>query len=116
MLEWGTYSSHTFQYGLPPRPIVSLTGCSNLTRLSRFAIYLRNIVPHNDVTLTEMTAKAIGQLALWEGTYPAVQFELKRATEWLGGVEQKKLAAVSAALTSSTPSPDPHPHLIHILT
>lgn len=44
-----------------------------------------------------MTAKAIGKLALAEGTYTAeyVEFEVKRALEWLTGSENKKLAAVS---------------------
>ena len=40
-------------------------------RLGRFANYLRAIIPHQDVSLTEMVAKAIGQLALCEGNYTA---------------------------------------------
>ena len=76
--------------------LVGLEGGGN-TRLGRFAHYLRSILPHADVTLTEMTAKAIGQLALAEGTYTAeyVEFEMKRALEWISGNEHKKLAAVS---------------------
>ena len=72
-------------------------GGGNVTRLGRFANYLRSILPHADVTLTEMTARAIGQLALAEGTYTAeyVEFEVKRALEWISGSENKKLAAVS---------------------
>lgn len=72
-------------------------GGGNVTRLGRFANYLRSILPHADVTLTEMTARAIGQLALAEGTYTAeyVEFEVKRALEWILGSENKKLAAVS---------------------
>lgn len=49
--------------------LVALEG--NVTRLGRFANYLRAIIPHTDVSLTEMVAKAIGQLALCEGTYTA---------------------------------------------
>ena len=49
--------------------LVALEG--NVTRLGRFANYLRAIIPHPDVSLTEMVAKAIGQLALCEGTYTA---------------------------------------------
>ncbi len=49
--------------------LVALEG--NVTRLGRFANYLRNIIPHPDVSLTEMVAKAIGELALCEGTYTA---------------------------------------------
>lgn len=77
--------------------LVGLEGGFNVTRLSRFANYLRSILPHSDVTLTEMTAKAIGQLALAEGTYTAeyVEFEVKRALEWITGNENKKLASVS---------------------
>ena len=39
----------------------------NVTRLGRFANYLRSILPHPDVTLTEMTAKAIGKGGRGEG-------------------------------------------------
>ena len=79
-----------------PVSLVGLEGGGN-SRLSRYAHYLRSILPHADVTLTEMTAKAIGQLALAEGTYTAeyVEFEMKRALEWISGNEHKKLAAVS---------------------
>lgn len=82
---------------LSPVSLVGLEGGSNVTRLGRFANYLRGILPHADVTLTEMTARAIGQLALAEGTYTAeyVEFEVKRALEWITGAENKKLAAVS---------------------
>ena len=83
-------------YYFPTVSLVGLEGGGN-SRLSRFAHYLRSILPHADVTLTEMTAKAIGQLALAEGTYTAeyVEFEMKRALEWISGNEHKKLAAVS---------------------
>ena len=87
----------------PPHTVVSLVGLeggANVNRLGRFANYLRSILPHSDVTLTEMTAKAIGQLALAEGAYTAeyVEFEVKRALEWISGNEHKKLAAVSEQL------------------
>ncbi len=44
-----------------------------------------------------MTARAIGQLALAERSYTAeyVEFEVKRALEWISGNERKRLAAVS---------------------
>ena len=85
-----------YMYNFPTVSLVGLEGGGN-SRLSRFAHYLRSILPHADVTLTEMTAKAIGQLALAEGTYTAeyVEFEMKRALEWISGNEHKKLAAVS---------------------
>ena len=86
-------------------------GGGNVTRLGRFANYLRSILPHADVTLTEMTARAIGQLALAEGTYTAeyVEFEVKRALEWILGSENKKLAAVSSHyLGSVKPGTEAH--------
>lgn len=49
--------------------LVALEG--TVQRLGRFANYLRAIIPHPDVSLTEMVAKAIGQLALCEGNYTA---------------------------------------------
>ena len=65
---------------------------------SRFANYLRNMLPSNDITVMEMAAKAVGKLALASGTYTAeyVEFEAKRAFEWLSGDrnENKRHAAV----------------------
>ena len=73
---------------------------STSTRLSRFANYLRNLLPSNDVTVMEMAAKAVGRLALASGNYTAeyVEFEVKRAFEWLVGDrnEGKRHAAVGA--------------------
>ncbi|XP_053376740.1 serine/threonine-protein kinase mTOR-like [Mercenaria mercenaria] len=81
--------------------IVSLIGVdvgNTATRISRFANYLRNLLPSNDVGVMEMAAKAMGILALSSGTYAAeyVEFEVKRALEWLTGDrnEGKRLAAV----------------------
>lgn len=69
--------------------IVSLIGVEigNVsTRMSRFANYLRNLMPCNDAVVMEMAAKAMGVLALSSGTYAAeyVEFEVRRAIEWLG--------------------------------
>lgn len=57
------------------------------TRISRFANYLRNMLPSNDTSVMELAAKAVGRLALASGTYTAeyVEFEAKRAFEWLSG-------------------------------
>ncbi|KAL3862460.1 hypothetical protein ACJMK2_008424 [Sinanodonta woodiana] len=70
--------------------IVSLIGVdvgNTSTRISRFANYLRNLLPSSDVGVMEMAAKAVGILALSSGTYAAeyVEFEVKRAIEWLTG-------------------------------
>uniref|UniRef100_A0A2H8U2W2 Serine/threonine-protein kinase TOR n=1 Tax=Melanaphis sacchari TaxID=742174 RepID=A0A2H8U2W2_9HEMI len=67
-------------------------------RISRFANYLRNLLPSADSAVMELAAKTVGKLALDSGTYADqyVEFEVKRAFEWLGGVrnEQKRYAAV----------------------
>ena len=68
-------------------------------RNSRFANYLRNLLPSSDTVVMEMAAKAVGRLALASGTYTAeyVEFEVKRAFEWLAGDrnEGKRYGAVS---------------------
>ena len=81
---------------------VSLIGVdvgNTSTRISRFANYLRNLLPSNDVGVMEMAAKAVGRLALASGTYTAeyVEYEMKRVFEWLAGDrhEGKRHAAVS---------------------
>ncbi|WAR26259.1 MTOR-like protein [Mya arenaria] len=81
--------------------IVSLIGIdvgNAATRISRFANYLRNLLPSNDAVVMEMAAKAMGILALSSGTNAAeyVEFEVKRSLEWLDGDrnEGKRHAAV----------------------
>ncbi|KAG5306758.1 MTOR kinase, partial [Acromyrmex insinuator] len=68
------------------------------TRTVRFANYLRNLIPSNDVGVMQLAAKTVGKLALVSGTYTAeyVEFEVKRAFEWLGTDrhEGRKHAAV----------------------
>ncbi|GFN76929.1 mechanistic target of rapamycin (serine/threonine kinase) [Plakobranchus ocellatus] len=70
--------------------IVSLLGgdVGNIgTRVTRFANYLMNLLPSNyyDLGVMEMAAKAVGILALSSGTYASeyVEFEVRRALEWL---------------------------------
>ncbi|XP_048250308.1 serine/threonine-protein kinase mTOR-like isoform X1 [Haliotis rufescens] len=93
--------------------IVSLIGVdvgNTSTRMSRFANYLRNLLPSNDVVVMEMAAKAVGILALASGTYAAeyVEFEVKRALEWLTGdrIEGRRQAAVLVLkeLADNTPT------------
>lgn len=71
----------------------------NTTKMSRFANYLRNLLPSNDQVVMQMASKAMGRLALTGGTFTAdyVEFEVKRALEWLGGDrnEGRRHAAVS---------------------
>ncbi|GFS18339.1 serine/threonine-protein kinase mTOR [Elysia marginata] len=70
--------------------IVSLLGGDggNInTRVTRFANYLMNLLPSSyyDLGVMEMAAKAVGILALSSGTYASeyVEFEVRRALEWL---------------------------------
>lgn len=81
---------------------VSLIGVdvgNTSTRISRFANYLRKLLPSSDYAVMEMAAHAVGKLALASGTYTAeyVEFEVKRAFEWLAGDrnEGRRQAAVS---------------------
>ncbi|TKS77143.1 Serine/threonine-protein kinase mTOR [Collichthys lucidus] len=68
--------------------IVSLIGVEggNATRISRFANYLRNLLPSSDPVVMEMASKAMGHLSMAGDTFTAeyVEFEVKRALEWLG--------------------------------
>ena len=65
----------------------------------RFANILRNLIPSSDVGVMEMTASAMGKLALASSTITAeyVEYESKRAFEWLSGDrhEGRRHAAVS---------------------
>ena len=86
--------------------LVALIGIDggNTTKMSRFANYLRNLLPSNDQVVMQMASKAMGRLALTGGTFTAdyVEFEVKRALEWLGGDrnEGRRHAAVSTYLGS----------------
>lgn len=57
------------------------------TRVTRFANYLRNLLHSNDVGVMELAAKTMGKLALVSGPKAPqyVEFEVKRAFEWLSG-------------------------------
>uniref|UniRef100_T1ISC3 Serine/threonine-protein kinase TOR n=1 Tax=Strigamia maritima TaxID=126957 RepID=T1ISC3_STRMM len=81
--------------------IISLIGVdvgNTSTKISRFANYLRNLLPSSDTGVMELAAKAVGRLALASVTYTAeyVEFEVKRAFEWLTGdrIEGRRQAAV----------------------
>lgn len=82
--------------------LASLIGVEggNSTRIGRFANYLRNLLPSSDPVVMEMASKAIGRLAMAGDTFTAeyVEFEVKRALEWLGADrnEGRRHAAVSS--------------------
>nr|CAI5860577.1 unnamed protein product [Callosobruchus analis] len=70
------------------------------SRFGRFANYLRKLLPCNDVGVMELVAKAMGYLAMVYGSKASeyVQFEVKRAFEWL----QDDKADVSIKKSCST--------------
>lgn len=78
----------------------------NATRISRFANYLRNLLPSSDPVVMEMASKAMGHLSMAGDTFTAeyVEFEVKRALEWLGADrnEGRRHAAVSDQQAAGT--------------
>lgn len=79
---------HVHSFVHAPFCSVSLIGVEggNATRISRFANYLRNLLPSSDPVVMEMASKAMGHLSMAGDTFTAeyVEFEVKRALEWLG--------------------------------
>eukprot|EP00158_Paraphelidium_tribonemae_P009901 Partr_v1_DN28994_c0_g1_i3_m24719 putative Phosphatidylinositol 3-kinase len=78
--------------------LVDFEGEENATKITRFANYLRSVLPGSEVIVASLAARALGKLALSGGALTAefVEFEVKRALEWLQGdrVELKRQAAV----------------------
>ena len=81
--------------------IIILVSCdigNRSSQCTRYAHFLRN-QPTNDTELMELTAFAIGKVALASGqlTTQYVEYEVKRAIEWLGTdkSETKRHGAVS---------------------
>eukprot|EP00741_Cyanophora_paradoxa_P013833 tig00020710_g13353.t1 len=72
----------------------------NANNIARFANYLRNILPNSDEKTVLYAAKALGHLARTGGalTTDFVEFEVKRALEWLPAAdkayEPRRYAAV----------------------
>ena len=73
------------------------------SKISRFANYLRNLLLSPDPTVMELAAKAICYVASASGSYTQefVDFELKKAFEWLAedGYENRRLNAVRTFYT-----------------
>ncbi|KAJ3106200.1 phosphatidylinositol kinase- protein kinase tor1 [Phlyctochytrium planicorne] len=67
--------------------LIDFDGEENTTKITRFANYLRIVLPGTDPQISVMAARALGRLALPGGTLTAefVEFEVKRALEWLQG-------------------------------
>ncbi|BFZ53909.1 phosphatidylinositol kinase-related protein kinase tor1 [Savitreella phatthalungensis] len=78
--------------------LIDIDGEEGNTKITRFANYLRIVLPGNDVQAMSMAAKALGRLAVSGGvlTVEFVEFEIKRALEWLQGDrnENRRMAAV----------------------
>lgn len=67
--------------------LIDFDGEDNTTKVTRFANYLRIVLPGSDPQIAILASKALGRLALPGGTLTAefVEFEVKRALEWLQG-------------------------------
>ncbi|ODV94288.1 hypothetical protein PACTADRAFT_4233 [Pachysolen tannophilus NRRL Y-2460] len=70
----------------------------NTNKITRFANYLRVLIPSTDLEVMKYAAVTLGKLAMPGGTLTAefVEFEIKRSIEWLVNDKQdlKKHAAV----------------------
>lgn len=68
--------------------LLDFDGEENATKITRFANYLRNVLPGNDPNVMTLASKALGRLALSGGSLTAdfVDFEVKRSLEWLQGL------------------------------
>lgn len=78
--------------------LIDFEGEEGNTKITRFANYLRIVLPGNDVQAMSLASKALGRLAASGGILTAefVEFEIKRALEWLQGDrnENRRMAAV----------------------
>ncbi|TPX38402.1 hypothetical protein SeMB42_g06762 [Synchytrium endobioticum] len=78
--------------------LIDFEGEDNTTKITRFANYLRLVLPGTDPQIAVLAAKALGRLAQPGGNLTAefVEFEVKRALEWLQGdrSEARRYAAV----------------------
>lgn len=78
--------------------LMDFEGEDNTTTITRFANYLRIVLTVNDAHVALSASRALGRLALVGGTLTAefVEFEVKRALEWLQSerYEHRRYAAV----------------------
>ncbi|KXS11006.1 FAT-domain-containing protein [Gonapodya prolifera JEL478] len=78
--------------------LIDFDGEENTVKITRFANYLRIVLPGSDPQTMVLASKALGRLALSGGTLTPdfVEFEVKRALEWLQGDrnESRRYAAV----------------------
>jgi FKBP12-rapamycin complex-associated protein len=83
---------------MSPDKLIEFESEEGNTKITRFANYLRIVLPGNDVHAMTLAAKALGKLAVSGGVLTAefVEFEIKRSLEWLQGDrnENRRMAAV----------------------
>ncbi|KAJ3101832.1 phosphatidylinositol kinase- protein kinase tor1, partial [Physocladia obscura] len=81
--------------------LIDFQGEDNTAKTTRFANYLRIVLPGNDPQISIFAAKALGRLSKPGGTLAAefVEFEVKRALEWLQAEENRNEAKRFAAIT-----------------
>ncbi|KAI9341687.1 FAT domain-containing protein [Obelidium mucronatum] len=91
--------------------LIDFHGEDNTIKITRFANYLRVVLPGSEPAVSNMAAKALAHLAKPGGTLAAefVEFEVKRALEWLQETtrnESKRYSAVIVLkeLAISSPS------------
>ncbi len=84
-------------------------GQDNTQKVARFANYLRIVLPGNDPQITLAATRALGHLAMYTSSLTAefVEFEVKRALEWLQSdrVEQRRFSAVLVLRELATHAP-----------
>lgn len=87
-----------FDIALIPDSLISCAGEELSTKVTRFANYLRAVLPGTDPLISITASKALGRLALLGGmlTNEFVEFEIKRSLEWLQSEKQdmKRFAAI----------------------
>ncbi|KAI9026899.1 armadillo-type protein [Hyaloraphidium curvatum] len=73
--------------------LIDFDGEDNNTKVTRFANYLRLVLPGSDGPTMVLAAKSLGRLALVGSTLTAdfVDFEVRRAMEWLQGERQESI-------------------------
>ncbi|KAK9463121.1 armadillo-type protein [Lipomyces oligophaga] len=79
------------------------------TKILRFANYLRVVIPSNDVEAMRAAAKALGKLAIPGGTLTLdfVEYEVKRALEWLQSDRQESRRQAAMLIISELAANSP---------
>lgn len=92
-IVWARVLVRFFAIPLCIDALLDFDGEENTTKITRFANYLRNVLPGNDPYLMNLAAKTLGRLALYGGTLTVefVEFEAKRALEWLQGMSDSRV-------------------------